>query len=142
MYFAEKLLFFGKIQFLLISENEFFHEIKCDGITSLHGIHVLQFYMKFPSWIMKSHFSHYHDNAQQLFWLCFCQILSVQSNLCYSAARLQNEENWLPPQKSWAFFLHIWAALHAILAQWLRCLTYSGAKMYLTPSSIMKIGYL
>ena len=24
---------------LMISENEFFHEIKCDRITSLHGIH-------------------------------------------------------------------------------------------------------
>ena len=37
--------FFGKIHFLLISENEFFHEINVtelrDGITSLHGIHVL-----------------------------------------------------------------------------------------------------
>ena len=24
---------------LMISENEFFHEIKCDRITSLYGIH-------------------------------------------------------------------------------------------------------
>ena len=32
---------FGKIHFLLTSENEFFCEIKRDGITSLHGIHVL-----------------------------------------------------------------------------------------------------
>ena len=35
---------FGKIHFLLISENEFFPEINVtelrDGITSLHGIHV------------------------------------------------------------------------------------------------------
>ena len=34
---------YGKIHFLLISENEFFHEINVtelrDGITSLHGIH-------------------------------------------------------------------------------------------------------
>ena len=28
------------MHFLLISENEFFLEIKRDGITSLHGIHV------------------------------------------------------------------------------------------------------
>ena len=28
------------MHFLLISENEFFHEIKLDGITSLHVIHV------------------------------------------------------------------------------------------------------
>ena len=33
------LIIFGKIHFLLISENEFFHEIKRDGITSFHGIH-------------------------------------------------------------------------------------------------------
>ena len=35
--------FFGKIHFLLMSENEFFPEINVtelrDGITSLHGIH-------------------------------------------------------------------------------------------------------
>ena len=30
---------FGKMHFLLISENEFTHEMKRDGITSLHGIH-------------------------------------------------------------------------------------------------------
>ena len=29
-----------EFRFLSISENEFFHEIKRDGITSLHGIHV------------------------------------------------------------------------------------------------------
>ena len=28
------LIIFGKIHFLSKSENEFFHEIKCDGITS------------------------------------------------------------------------------------------------------------
>ena len=33
---------FGQMHFLLISENEIFHEIKHDGITSLHGIHVYQ----------------------------------------------------------------------------------------------------
>ena len=33
------LIIFGKIHILLISEKEFFHEIKRDGITSLHGIH-------------------------------------------------------------------------------------------------------
>ena len=33
------LVIFGKMHFLAISENEFFHEIKRDGITSLHGIH-------------------------------------------------------------------------------------------------------
>ena len=58
-YFTEKLIFryqqkehftkydwggyrpiiFGKMQFLPTSENQFFHEIKRDGITSLHGIH-------------------------------------------------------------------------------------------------------
>ena len=31
----------GEMHFLLISENLFFHDIKRDGITSLHGIHVL-----------------------------------------------------------------------------------------------------
>ena len=35
-------IIFGKMHFLLILENEFFHEIKSDGITSLHGIHVIQ----------------------------------------------------------------------------------------------------
>ena len=30
----------GKMLFLLISENEFFHEIKPDEITNFHGIHV------------------------------------------------------------------------------------------------------
>ena len=30
---------FSKMQFMVISENEFFHEIKRDGITSLQGIH-------------------------------------------------------------------------------------------------------
>ena len=37
-------IIFGKVHFLLISENEFFHEINVtelrDGITGLHGIHV------------------------------------------------------------------------------------------------------
>ena len=33
------LIIFGKIHLLLTSENDFFHEIKRDGITSLHGIH-------------------------------------------------------------------------------------------------------
>ena len=34
------LSIFDKMHFLLISQNEFFfHEIKRDGITSLHGIH-------------------------------------------------------------------------------------------------------
>ena len=32
-------IIFGKVHFLLISANEFFHEIKRDGITTLHGIH-------------------------------------------------------------------------------------------------------
>ena len=34
------LIILGKMHILLISEKEFFHEIKRDGITSLHGIHV------------------------------------------------------------------------------------------------------
>ena len=29
------------MHFLSLSENEFFHDIKRDGITSLHGIHAL-----------------------------------------------------------------------------------------------------
>ena len=33
------LIIFGKIHFLLILENSFFCKIKCDRITSLHGIH-------------------------------------------------------------------------------------------------------
>ena len=32
-------IIFGQMHFLLISENWVFHEIKRDGITSLHGIH-------------------------------------------------------------------------------------------------------
>ena len=32
-------IIFGKMHFLLISEHWFFHEIKRDGMTSLHGIH-------------------------------------------------------------------------------------------------------
>ena len=32
------LIIFGKIHFLLTSENEFFHAIKRDGITRFHGI--------------------------------------------------------------------------------------------------------
>ena len=35
------LIIFGKIHFLSISEKGDFHEIKCDGRTSVHGIHVL-----------------------------------------------------------------------------------------------------
>ena len=38
------LIIFGKIHFLLISENEFFHKIRHAGITSLHGIQVLLIY--------------------------------------------------------------------------------------------------
>ena len=37
------LIIFGKRHFLLRSENEFILEIKRDGMTSLHGIHVLLF---------------------------------------------------------------------------------------------------
>ena len=37
MYFS-KYDHIGEMHFLLISENEFFYEIKCDGITRLHGI--------------------------------------------------------------------------------------------------------
>ena len=33
---------FCKMHFLLISENDFFHRIKRDGITSLHGIYDVQ----------------------------------------------------------------------------------------------------
>ena len=33
------LIISGKMHFLLISENNFFHEMKCDGRTSFHGIH-------------------------------------------------------------------------------------------------------
>ena len=32
------LVIFGKIHFLLISEKDFFHETKRDGVTSFHGI--------------------------------------------------------------------------------------------------------
>ena len=35
------LIIFGKKHFLLISENVFFRDKKRDGITSLHGIHVI-----------------------------------------------------------------------------------------------------
>ena len=28
-------IIFGKMQFLLISENEFFHEIECNGMTNV-----------------------------------------------------------------------------------------------------------
>ena len=35
------LIILGKIHFLLISANEFFNKIKRDGITILHGIHVM-----------------------------------------------------------------------------------------------------
>ena len=36
------------MHFLLISENEFFHKIKRDGITILHGIHVWQLKLNYP----------------------------------------------------------------------------------------------
>ena len=36
---------FGKMHFLLISQKDFSHEIKCDGITSFHGIHDWHLYM-------------------------------------------------------------------------------------------------
>ena len=65
------LIIFGKIHFLLISENEFFHEINVtelrDGITSLHGIHVkhpkrclevffvLRVYLKTPGETLQHH---------------------------------------------------------------------------------------
>merc|ERR1719498_870629 len=45
------LIIFCKIHFLLISENEFFHEMKCDGITSFHGIHAHMFHWAFNSTI-------------------------------------------------------------------------------------------
>ena len=32
--------------FLIISENSFFHEVKRDGITSFHGIHVVKFFKR------------------------------------------------------------------------------------------------
>ena len=35
------LILYGKMHFLPMSENGFFHETKCDGITSLREIHVL-----------------------------------------------------------------------------------------------------
>ena len=35
------LIICGKMPFLQIPEHEFFHEIKRDRITSLHGIHAL-----------------------------------------------------------------------------------------------------
>ena len=35
-------IIFGQMYFLLISENEIFHELKRDGITSLHGIHAFR----------------------------------------------------------------------------------------------------
>ena len=35
-------IIFGKMHFLLISENEFFHEIKCNGIDKFHGIYAAQ----------------------------------------------------------------------------------------------------
>ena len=38
------VIIFSKMHFLLISANEFFPEIKRDGITSLHGIHDVQIY--------------------------------------------------------------------------------------------------
>ena len=38
VYFANKKMI--RVNNLSISENEFFHEIKRNGITSLHGIHV------------------------------------------------------------------------------------------------------
>ena len=45
------LIIFGKIHFLLTSENEFFHEVNVtelrDGITSLHGIHELIIFWNF-----------------------------------------------------------------------------------------------
>ena len=37
------VIIFGEIHFLLTSKNEFFHEIKRNGITSLHGIHEMLF---------------------------------------------------------------------------------------------------
>ena len=37
-------IIFGKMHFLLISQNEFFHEIKCNGITS---------FMEFMSIVMQ-----------------------------------------------------------------------------------------
>ena len=47
---------FGKIHFLLISENPFFCEIKRDGITSFHGIH------EFREWLFEC-----EDSSRQNF---------------------------------------------------------------------------
>ena len=38
MIAVSTLIIFGKMHFLLMSENEFFHQIKCDEITSFCGI--------------------------------------------------------------------------------------------------------
>ena len=40
-------IIFGKKHFLLISENEFFHQIKCDGITSFMGFMITDELMKY-----------------------------------------------------------------------------------------------
>ena len=42
LYYYQCIIF---VHFLSISENEFFYEIKRDGITSLHGIHIFHNYL-------------------------------------------------------------------------------------------------
>ena len=47
-------IIFGQMHFLLISENEIFHEIKRDGITSLHGIHVIISFWYYKNFVIQS----------------------------------------------------------------------------------------
>ena len=43
------LIRFDKMHFLLTSENEYFHEIERDGITSFPGIHVWRLFARWTS---------------------------------------------------------------------------------------------
>ena len=62
------LIIFGKPHFLLISENEFNHEIKCDGITS---------FMDFMCWLsaMKSYVS-FHKESDCHFFVSTAALMS------------------------------------------------------------------
>ena len=51
---------FSQIHFLLISANEFFPEIKRDGITSLHGIHDVQIYRPVTLVVLRGIISRMH----------------------------------------------------------------------------------
>ena len=83
------LITFGKIRFMLISENEFTREITRDGITSFHGIHVLH-----SSWSWSLRW----ETEREMLWH-----LKLSSTLSSSVGgrALANPNNTQQQNKAW-----------------------------------------